>query len=385
MKVVIFPGQGSQAQGMGKELFDHFKELTESASDVLGYSIRELCLEDPRGELNNTGFTQPALYVVNALSYYKHLEGKACAPDYLAGHSLGEYNALLAAGCFDFITGLKLVKRRGELMAQVSNGAMAAILNASKEDIERILRENGLTNVDLANYNTPSQIVISGLSAEVAKAEPLFTQGPMRYYPLNTSGAFHSRFMRPVKEEFSSFLKTFSFAAPKIPVISNVSARPYDGAGIAEGLAGQIASTVRWSESVQYLLVLAAKRGDSAMFEEMGHGNVLSRLVHTVKQQTSPSDLSAIAAATEATRPPTVTTAAHVTDTEGGSAKLVSAAEKVEAWNRRYGIGTKVRSKVVNYPALETRTQAILLFGHRAAVYMKGYNGYFDLDELAVL
>ena len=128
MKTYIFPGQGSQAKGMGGDLFNEFKELTDTADKVLGYSIKELCLEDPRSELNKTQFTQPALFVVNALTYYKRIQETGKKPDYVAGHSLGELNALLAAECFSFEQGLKIVKKRGELMSEAPSGGMAAIL-----------------------------------------------------------------------------------------------------------------------------------------------------------------------------------------------------------------------------------------------------------------
>src|SRR5689334_5966402 len=129
MKAFVFPGQGSQAKGMGGTLFDEFQELTEKADRILGYSIKELCLEDPRKELNRTQFTQPALYVVNAFSYFAKIRETGQKPDYVAGHSLGEFNALLAAECFDFEAGLEIVKKRGELMSEATGGGMAAILN----------------------------------------------------------------------------------------------------------------------------------------------------------------------------------------------------------------------------------------------------------------
>lgn len=379
MKTFMFPGQGSQSKGMGGTLFDDFRDLTDKADGILGYSIKELCLHDPRDELNKTQFTQPALFVVNALSYFKKLDSGSASPDFLAGHSLGEFNALLAAQSFDFETGVKLVKKRGELMGQVSGGAMAAVLNASKEEIEAILKANGLDNVGLANYNTPAQIVISGLADEIAKAQPLFRQGKMRYYPLNTSGAFHSRFMQPAKEKFAKFLKGFTFADPVTPVISNVTALAYESGKILDGLSSQIASTVRWSESVQHLLALAAARGEAMEFEELGHGDVLTRLVQTIRQMT-PNPPPAVAAA-----PSPLPVAAVKEDTPGAGAPVAgAAADKVAAWNRRHPVGTKVRSTVSDYQDLETKSEAVVLFGHRAAVYMKGYNGYFDLDELAV-
>lgn len=367
MKTYMFPGQGSQAREMGGDLFDSYKELTDKADAILGYSIKELCLEDPRDELSRTQFTQPALYVVNALSYYRKLEEAGRAPDYVAGHSLGEFNALLAAGCFDFETGLKLVQKRGELMGKVSNGAMAAVVNASREEIEGILEANGLTNVYLANFNTPSQMVLSGLEDEIGRAQQYFQQGKMRYYPLATSGAFHCAFMKEVMHSFSEFLQGFSFAAPQIPAIANVTARPYRADTLLETLTAQIASPVRWCDSVQYLMALAASSGQEAQFEEVGYGDVLTRLYYAVKQQTPEPVIRQLIA--------------QLPEADAQAPAASSAAEKVSAWNRAHPVSTRCRSSVAE-GVLETRTEAIVLFGHRAAVYMKGYNGYFDLDEL---
>jgi malonyl CoA-acyl carrier protein transacylase len=375
MKTFLFPGQGSQSPGMGGDLFDEFKELTAIADGVLGYSIKELCLEDPGNNLNKTQFTQPALYVVNALSYLHKLQESGSAPDFLAGHSLGEFSALFAAECFDFATGLQVVARRGALMSRVKDGGMAAILNATKEEIETILRENDLTGIDIANYNTPSQIVISGRADEVIRAQPLFQKGKVRYYPLNTSGAFHSRFMRSARDEFQDYLRTVRFADPKVPVIANVTARPYRNGGILEVLANQMASTVKWSESIQYLMAQGLRHGAAMEFEEVGYGDVLTRMVYTIKQQTPDAALAPYLKEEQAPR----------AAAEAPVKPAIAAAEKVAAWNSKYPIGTKVMNKVASYQGLETRTQAVVLFGHRAAVYMKGYNGYFDLDELVAV
>lgn len=403
MKVFMFPGQGSQAKGMGEPLFERFGKLAEEASEALGYSIRELCVDDPRGELNQTRFTQPALYVVNALSYYAKLEDCGLPPDFVVGHSLGEFNALLAAGCFDFVTGVKLVKKRGELMGRVGNGAMAAITNASRERVEAILAEHALANVGVANCNTPTQIVISGLADEIEKAKPLFQCGAMRFYPLNTSGAFHSRFMEPAREAFARFLKSFRFADPVLPVISNLSARPYEKRKIADGLAKQITSTVRWSDSIQYLIALAAERGEEITFDELGPDDVLTRLVYAIRLQTpgaapqsattvsgAPAEQVAIASAgtpvdEDAASHEGASEAARQAGANTLDTPPATAVDKVAAWNGRHPVGTKVKSLVFDYPDLETRTEAMVLFGHRAAVYMKGYNGYFDLDELAAM
>ncbi|NTF35016.1 ACP S-malonyltransferase [Rhizobium skierniewicense] len=281
MKTFLFPGQGSQAKGMGGDLFDKFAALTAKADGILGYSIKTLCLDNPERRLNETQFTQPALYVVNALSYFRKLENGSTRPDYVAGHSLGEYNALLAAECFDFETGLRLVKMRGELMARAPEGRMAAIMNASREKVEAILRDNRLANVDVANYNTPKQIVISGKADEVQQAQSLFQQGEVMYYPLNTSGAFHSRLMLAASEEFNAFLSGFRFAAPAIPVIANITARPYQEGEVAANLTAQLAGSVLWSDGIQYLMNLGLP-GDEMVFEEVGHGNVLTRMLSQI-------------------------------------------------------------------------------------------------------
>jgi malonyl CoA-acyl carrier protein transacylase len=394
MKIYMFPGQGAQFKGMGETLFDRFPERTQHADAILGYSIRELCLQDSREELSQTQFTQPALYVVNALSYFaRHEDDGGRDPDMLLGHSLGEFDALMAAGCFDFETGLQLVKKRGELMSQAQGGAMAAVINASREEIEEILRENDLSNVYLANYNSPSQIVLSGLRDEIDRAQPLFRKGRIRFYPLATSGAFHSVFMRESMEQFRGHLAGVTFSAPRIPVVANVTARPYRSDEMLETLASQIASAVRWSESVQYLLALAKRDGQETEFVELGPGEVLTRLVSTIQSQTVDTVLDALLQdaqehiATEPvdqTEAPIVVEVAtdHSADASIGSTAPAAAAQKVSIWNARYPVGTQVRSMADGYGELETRTEAMLLFGHRAGIYIKGYNGYFDLDEL---
>jgi malonyl CoA-acyl carrier protein transacylase len=400
MKIYMFPGQGAQSKGMGEALFDRFPERTRQADEILGYSIRELCLENPREELGQTQFTQPALYVVNALAYFaRHEDEGGRDPEAVLGHSLGEFDALMAAGCFDFETGLRLVQKRGELMSRAKGGAMAAILNASREEIEETLRAGGLRNVYLANYNSPSQIVVSGLREEVAQAESLFKKGRARFFPLATSGAFHSVFMREAMEQFREHLAGVSFSAPRIPVIANVTARPYRSETILETLADQIASTVRWSESVQYLLAQARRDGREPEFVELGPGEVLTRLVLTIRAQTPEAELDALIQASAAPAAPAAaapapapapapaeaaaeTAQAAPEASSSGLSAAAAAERKVADWNARHPVGARVRSRRDGYGELETRTEAVVLFGHRAAVYMKGYNGYFDLDEL---
>lgn len=286
MSVFIFPGQGSQKKGMGGSLFDEVKEFLEAEAQIdalLGYSLRRLCLDDPENQLKQTQFTQPCLYVVNALHYYMGVAAGARA-EYMAGHSLGEYNALLAAGAFDLLTGLKLVKRRGELMAQATNGGMAAVLGLEMGAVERVLQNNGMVGIDVANDNSPTQIVVSGPIEDIQRAAPFFEKaGAKLYMPLPVSAAFHSRYVTEAAQSYGTFLQGFSFDQLRIPVIANVTGQPYpDGdasAVIRSLLVQQITQAVQWTQSVRYLL----NQGQT-QFMEMGPGNVLTRLVQDIQQ-----------------------------------------------------------------------------------------------------
>lgn len=378
MKAFMFPGQGSQAKGMGGNLFEEFPDLTAIADKVLGYSIKELCQEDPRRELGKTQYTQPALFVVNALSYYKKIQETGEKPDFVIGHSLGEFNALLAAECFDFEAGVKLVKKRGELMSEASGGGMAAIKNATKEEIENVLKDSGLTNIDIANFNTRSQIVISGLKEEIAKAESLFQKGNMMFYPLYTSGAFHSRYMQAAKEKFEAYLKKFKFSDLKIPVISNVLALPYQKDDVVINLSAQIAGSVRWYESVEYLMAQGVKD-----FIEVGYGEVLTRMFSVISQDAYQLKEN-VGLPKEVVGQNPESKKANTPIESIKNTATIDVNEKVRQWNEQNPIGTKVKSSVLSNEVLETRTQAMVLFGHRAAVYLKGYNGYFDINELDV-
>lgn len=277
-KISLFPGQGSQKKGMGAELFGLFPDVVAQADKELGYSITELCLEDPAGRLGETQFTQPALYVVSCLAHLKEVrDGRV--PDYVAGHSVGEYGALLAAGVFDFATGLKLVKKRGDLMSKAKEGGMAAVIGMNREQVAEVIRANNYRDLYVANLNTPQQIVISGGRASVVAAQGAFeAAGAQLYIPLKVSGAFHSPFMSQAMEVFSIFLDQFDFSAPKIPAISNVTAEPYDKDEIRENLALQITHPVRWCESVQWLLKQPAPE-----FREIGPGNVLTGMLAKIK------------------------------------------------------------------------------------------------------
>lgn len=287
MIAFVFPGQGSQKRGMGQGLFDEVPEYAEVEREVdaiVGYSMRKMCLEDPGNQLKQTQYTQPSLYVVNALYYYKAIaEGQR--PEFLAGHSLGEYNALLAAGVYDFLTGLQLVKKRGELMSQANNGGMGAVIGLEPARIAKVLADAGLSGIDIANFNAPSQTVVSGLTDELKRAGPLFeAAGARMYMPLPVSAAFHSRYMADAARQFAEFLAPMSFSQPKIPVIANVTAEPYPTgctpATIKALLTEQITQSVQWVRCVQQLLSLGATE-----FREIGPGNVLAGLVQRIRQE----------------------------------------------------------------------------------------------------
>jgi malonyl CoA-acyl carrier protein transacylase len=266
---------------MGGDLFDRFADWTLAADQTLGYSIRELCLDDPRNELGQTQFTQPALYVVNALTYRAREQDGGIRPDFVAGHSLGEYNALLAAGVFEFAAGLALVQRRGQIMSAVRGGGMAAIIGLTPERIQDVLAgsEAG-ARLDVANFNSFEQTVIAGPKEDIDAVRPAFKSAGGRAIPLNVSAPFHSRYMRPAEEEFTAFLRGFTFSAPAIPVVSNATARPYENDALTATLARQIGSSVRWLDSVLYML----DRGVTD-FHEVGPGNVLTKLVGQIRSQ----------------------------------------------------------------------------------------------------
>jgi malonyl CoA-acyl carrier protein transacylase len=280
MLAFVFPGQGSQKRGMGQGLFDEVPEYTAVEKDVdaiVGYSMRKLCLEDPDNRLKETQFTQPSLYVVNALHYYKAV-AQGTRPAYVAGHSLGEYNALLAAGAFDFLTGLKLV------MSQAKNGGMGAVIGLDAGTISKVIDDSGLSSLDVANFNTPSQTVVSGPVDDIKRAGPPFEKaGAQMFIPLQVSAAFHSRYMADAAKAFADFLAPMSFAAPAIPVVANATARPYPADNASESvkslLAKQITSSVQWTQSVRFLIDQGVTQ-----FTELGPGNVLTRMVQQIQQ-----------------------------------------------------------------------------------------------------
>ncbi|MBO9489814.1 ACP S-malonyltransferase [Endozoicomonas sp. G2_1] len=251
---IVFPGQGIQRRGMGKTLFSRFPRLTEEASSVLGYCIKNLCLNDTDNRLKDTRYTQPAIFVVNALSHAELIE-RGETPRFYAGHSLGEYNALHAAGILDFNSCLKLVIKRGELLSQANGGGMYAIIGTNKKKLQSLICELSLDRVDIANINSTHQIVLSGDKLQLAAlSAQLLEQGLGKSIPLNVSAAFHSRFMQEPARQFSNYLNLFTFKQPHTPVISNVEAKPIEDASkVSQLITKQIYSPVNWKGTMSFL------------------------------------------------------------------------------------------------------------------------------------
>lgn len=282
----IFPGQGSQSVGMGKDLFDQIqesKDIFELADKKLGESLSELIFEGPQDTLTLTYNAQPAL-LTTSIAILNHFKKHGISADYAAGHSLGEYTALVAAGVLRFEDAVYAVKKRGELMDEAvpaGQGAMAAILGMSAEELKKVTDDitNAGHSVQLANLNCPGQIVISGTAEGVEKASELAKEkGAKRAIPLVVSGPFHSELMKPAAKQFNEVLSEITFQDASIPVIANVTAKPVeDQTEIKELLVKQLYSPVRWEESVNTMIELGV-----TTFIEIGPGKVLSGLVKKI-------------------------------------------------------------------------------------------------------
>lgn len=304
--VWVFPGQGSQFKGMGADLFGRYPERVEQADEIVGCSLRRLCLEDPDQRLSKTEYTQPALFVVSALSYLHRREQEGSAAQCFAGHSLGEFNALFAAGAYDFATGVALVRKRGQLMAQAPKGAMAAVIGLGEDKVRALLAGSAFANIDIANVNSASQIVVSGLYDDIERCEALFTAAGARYVRLNVSAAFHSRLMRGVEEEFATYVAGVSFRPLEAEVIANCTARPYPKTDYQPLLVRQITQPVRWYESMSWLLA----RGEPAV-QEIGPGEVLTNLQFKIRQAPMALHEQADTAAPQPKTPPAKTSQAN--------------------------------------------------------------------------
>lgn len=278
----IFPGQGSQYVGMGRELVNAYPELLsffQEAEGLLDFDLKELCFTGPEDELKKTSNTQPAILTVS-LMCYQLLQKSGISPDFVAGHSLGEYSALVAAESIAFTDALRLVRQRGLLMEEaypLGTGSMAAVLGLDSATIEKSCQQVLETGfVEIANYNCPGQIVISGEKIAIRKAAELLKEaGAKRIIELAVSGPFHSQLMKDASNKFAKLLEKVSIKNPAVPVIANVSADYLSGwQEIRDLLVKQLYSPIRWEESMKKLYEDGVR-----IFIELGPGKVLSGLV----------------------------------------------------------------------------------------------------------
>ncbi len=281
MKAFVFPGQGAQYTGMGKDLYDNYAEarsLMQRANSLLGFSITDIMFEGTSDELRQTKVTQPAVFLHSIVSALMNTTEQ---PDMVAGHSLGEFSALVACGAMDFEDALLLVSQRAQAMQHACEqqpSTMAAVLGLSDERVDEICQ--GINEVVVAaNYNCPGQVVISGSVEGIEKASSLLKEnGAKRALKLQVGGAFHSPLMKPAADELSKAIMSTDFHTPRCPIYQNVSALPYTNPNdIRENLILQLTSPVRWTQTVKNMIVDGA---DS--FYEFGPGDVLKGLIHKI-------------------------------------------------------------------------------------------------------
>jgi [acyl-carrier-protein] S-malonyltransferase len=285
----VFPGQGAQFVGMGKSIADEYpqaKQVFIEADNTLGYSLSELCFNGPEDELKLTYHTQPAI-LTTSIALYEVLKQDAPKPDYVAGHSLGEYSALVAAGALTFTDAVASVRKRGQFMDEAvpaGEGAMAAVMGGDRETIGKICDEVTLKglSVQMANMNCPGQIVISGTKEGVEKAGvELKEAGIKRVIPLVVSGPFHSDLMKPAASKLARVLEGIDFKTAKVPVITNADARPVMlGEDIEHALVEQVFSPVLWEDSIAWMI----EQGVTT-FVEIGPGKVLSGLIKKINRE----------------------------------------------------------------------------------------------------
>ena len=285
----IFPGQGSQSIGMGKDLFDNFtaaREVFEAADEALGFSMSDLCFSGSEADLQLTANTQPAILTVSVAAYHAAMAEGLDEPDYVAGHSLGEYSALVAAGVLDFADAVRTVRNRGTYMqaaVPVGIGAMAAIMGLDVNEVISGCEEAARGQVcSAANINSRNQVVIAGHAEAVDRAcEILKEKGAKRAIKLNVSAPFHCELMMPAQERLSADLATLEYFDFLFPIVHNVDAAISDSSdGVGEKLTKQVSSPVRWLETIENLRSAGVEK-----FVEIGPGKVLSGLVRQIDKE----------------------------------------------------------------------------------------------------
>ena len=283
----LFPGQGSQSVGMGRDLANAFplaRQTFEEANDALGFDLADLCFNGPEEQLRLTEFTQPAIFTVSVAAL-RVLAAAGTTADYLAGHSLGEYSANTAAGAIEFSAAVRTVRRRGQLMQQAvpaGEGAMAAVLGMQAEAVATLCQEASRevgAPVEPANLNAPEQTVISGATAAVERAVALARErGAKRAVMLHVSAPFHCSLMQPAQDALAPVLQDIAFSPAKIPVVVNVDARLVtEAAELRDALVRQVTGAVHWTESMQLLIAQGV-----TTFVEVGPGKVLSGLLRQI-------------------------------------------------------------------------------------------------------
>ena len=284
---LVFPGQGSQSPGMGKELAENFsvaRQVFEEADDALGFAISRLCFDGPAEELQLTENTQPAILTVSVAAFRAMQEAGIAAPGFVAGHSLGEYSALVAAGALSLSDAVQTVRVRGRYMQEavpVGTGAMAAAIGGDLDAIERICAEARQDQVcSIANFNAPNQTVIAGNTEAVDRAVEMLSGVARKVVKLKVSAPFHCALMKPAQDRLAQDLAKLSFSEPAIPVVTNVDARATTAPDeLRDALVRQVSAPVRWVESMQLLISHGA-----GTFVEAGPGKVLSGLMRQISR-----------------------------------------------------------------------------------------------------